>query len=135
MPWMVKLLGCIPTKCSLPAPARAPMPVAEAPSAPATPPARPTELAAPEVAPPARHGDPIGDLLKGGKDSKEKERQTLAVQTALVKLGYVLKADGQAGADTLAALREFEKTHGMTPSAEITPKVVKALNAAVQADR
>lgn len=120
----------------VPAPAslHPPAAVAEAPSAPATPPVRPADISVPEAAPPAHHADPIADLLKGARDSKEIQRQTLAAQTALVKLGYVLKADGQAGADTMNALHEFEKAHGLPASSEITAKVVKALNAALQAD-
>ena len=98
-------------------------------SAPATPPARPADLAVESAAaPPPRPGDPIGDLLRTG--GKENSRLTITAQTALIKLGYSLKADGAAGPDTAAALRDFEKSRGLTLSTEITPRLVRLLTSA-----
>ena len=51
-------------------------------------------------------------------------------QNALVKLGYPIKTGAVPGADTAAALRDFEKAHGLPISTEVTPRLVKLLNAA-----
>jgi peptidoglycan hydrolase-like protein with peptidoglycan-binding domain len=105
------------------------------------PPARPAHLGAasepapptPPPAPPApRSGDAIRDLLRSDS-AKESAHLTLAAQSALVRLGYVLKADGVAGATTTQAIEMFERAHGMPASGEITPKLVKQLNAALAA--
>jgi peptidoglycan hydrolase-like protein with peptidoglycan-binding domain len=53
----------------------------------------------------------------------------LGAQNALVKLGYAVKPDGADGAATRQAIREFERAHGL-PQTEITPRLVKQLNAA-----
>ena len=104
----------------------------------AVPPARPAHLGAasepaPAPAPPApRSGDAIRDLLRGDS-AKETAHLTLAAQSALVKLGYVVKADGVAGATTTQAIEMFERAHGLPASGEITPKLVKQLNAALAA--
>jgi peptidoglycan hydrolase-like protein with peptidoglycan-binding domain len=85
----------------------------------------------PAAAPAARASDPIGNLLRGeatGDDS----HLILAAQNALAKLGYLVKADGNDGAATHQALREFEKAHGLPPSTEITPRLVKQLAAAAR---
>jgi len=84
-----------------------------------------------ESPPPVSHADPIADLLRSGA-SGEDGRLVLAAQTALIKLGYSLKADGRAGAATEQALREFERAHKLPPNADITPHLVKLLNTAAQ---
>lgn len=104
--------------------------IASAP--PAAPPMRPLEPAAdpdPAPLPAARAADPIGDLLRTG-GAKEASHMTVAAQSALIKLGYSLKADGAAGPDTGAALRDFEKSHNLPITTEITPRLVKLLTAA-----
>ncbi len=45
--------------------------------------------------------------------AKDAEKQRLAAQNALIKLGYSLKADGSPGAATAAALRDFERVHSL----------------------
>jgi Putative peptidoglycan binding domain len=125
-----------------PAAAAAPAP-APSDSAPAVaqPPVRPAHLGAaidpapPPPAPPSapRSGDSIRDLLRGDS-AKEATRLTLAAQNALVRLGYVVKADGAASAATTKAIEMFERAHGMTPSGEVTAKLVRQLNAAVAAE-
>jgi Putative peptidoglycan binding domain len=97
------------------------------------------------VAPPSRppdHGagaetsagrtDPIRDLIRGDSGPKDLEakRLTLAAQTALIKLGFAIKADGLAGASTQQAIQQYERAHGYIPLGEITPKLVKELSAA-----
>jgi len=110
------------------APAPAPTPAASptqtsgeatgAPTAP-TPPARPTQLG----------DDAIADVLRADQE-QEAQKRLAAAQAALVRLGYVVKADGEPGAATSTALRDFERAHGLPPSNEITPRLLKALSAA-----
>lgn len=135
-----------------PAPLFAPAPQKPAISAPAEPaaaapahetqaaaPARETQAAAPlpparaasSDAPPARPSDAIGDLLRADP-AADASRLVVTAQTALVKLGYPVKADGTRGAATDQALREFERDHGLPVSTDITPRLVKLLNAAAR---
>ena len=89
-----------------------------APTAP-TPPARPTQLG----------DDAIADVLRADQE-QEAQKRLAAAQAALVRLGYVVKADGEPGAATSTALRDFERVHGLPPTNEITPRLLKALTAA-----
>ena len=126
-----------------PAPLFAPAPQKPAASAAAEPaaaqPARETQAAAPVPParaaapdmPPARPSDAIGDLLRTDPPA-DASRLVLAAQSALVKLGYSVKADGARSAATDQALREFEHDHGLAVSTEITPRLVKQLNAAAR---
>ena len=127
------------------APAKAPAPAAASPaqaaapaeSAPA-PPARPADLGAliEATAAPPHGGDPIRDLLRAEpKESAEAKRLTLAAQSALIKLGFAIKADGVDGASTRQAIQQFERAHGLIPLGEITPKLVRQLTAAGEAGR
>jgi hypothetical protein len=118
-----------------PEPAPAPASVENAP-APALPPARPADLGAliEATAAPTRSADPIRDLLRtdSSKDS-EARKLTIAAQTALIKLGFAVKADGVAGASTQQAVQQFERAHGLASTGDITPKLVKQLTAAANA--
>jgi peptidoglycan hydrolase-like protein with peptidoglycan-binding domain len=89
----------------------------------ASPPDRP--VGAPDGSP-SRAADPITDLLRG-EARADVARLTLAAQTALVKLGYPVKPDGNEGVTTQQALRDFERVHGLPLSTEITPRLVKQL--------
>jgi hypothetical protein len=128
-----------PPVAAAPAPVQVPPAAESAPApAPAQPPARPADLGAliDTTAAPARSGDPIRDLIRtdsGGKDASDAKRLTIAAQTALIKLGFSIKADGVAGASTQQAIQQFERTHGLIPMGEITPKIVKLLTAAANA--
>jgi hypothetical protein len=93
---------------------------AETPAAP-TPPARPAQLGG---------DDAIADMLRADQE-QEAQKRLAAAQTALVKLGYVLKADGEPSAATSTALRDFERAHGLPPSNDVTPRLLKTLSAAV----
>ena len=138
-----------PAVISAPAPAP-PAPVAAAPAAlpakpaAAAPAALPAKPAVAEVAPPlpvarpaarppapattTRSEDPIGELLRGKEAKDGKDSKTVAaVQTALVRAGYVLKADGVMGEDTQDALSDFAKGHGLPASSELTPKLLAKL--------
>jgi peptidoglycan hydrolase-like protein with peptidoglycan-binding domain len=85
----------------------------------------------PVAATPARASDQIGNLLRGGAQADD-SHLILAAQNALVKLGYAVKPDGNDGAATHQALREFERAHGLPLSTEITPRLVKQLAAAAR---
>ena len=63
-------------------------------------------------------------------DREEAQKRLAAAQTALVKLGYVVNVDGEASAATITALRDFERTHGLPPSNDVSPRLLKALSAA-----
>jgi hypothetical protein len=117
--------------------AASPAPQAAKPEEPAPvavlPPERPAGLGASgEGAPAARHVDAIGDILREDA-SKEGQKAVLAAQSALIKLGYSLHADGVANAATLAALRDFERAHSLPVSTEVTPRLLKHLTAAANA--
>jgi len=92
------------------------------------PPARPAESAGSSS--PA--SDPIAELL-AGEPHGDASRLTLAAQTALAKLGYMVKQDGKEGSATEQALREFERAHGLPPATEITERLVKQVTAAARA--
>jgi len=109
-----------------PAPRGEPAPVA------AQPPARPADLGAATASAPTSRGDPIRDLLRGDA-AREAARLTVAAQTALVRLGYPVKPDGVAGASTVQAIAQFERSHGIGPSGEITVRLVRQLTAAANA--
>jgi hypothetical protein len=91
------------------------------------PPPKPTGA----VASPPRAPDQIGNLLRSEVQTED-THLVVAAQTALVKLGYAVKADGAEGAATQQALRDFERAHGLPLSTEITPRLVKQLNAAAR---
>jgi hypothetical protein len=79
----------------------------------------------------SRGTDQIGELLREDPQS-ENASLVLAAQNALIKLGYVVKADGNEGAETHQALREFERAHGLPLTNEITSRLVKQLAAAAR---
>ncbi len=124
-----------PRPPATPAPAEAPAlkrvsAEVDAPPAPPStvvPPARPAATA--EGSPSA--SDPIADLLAGETHS-DASRLILAAQTALVKLGYMVKPDGKEGAATQQALRDFERAHGLPAATEINERVVKQLTLAAR---
>ena len=130
------LFAPAPPRIAAPLPSPTPLPPPSPPelsrelSAPAPAPAaqaRPEPVAAP----PARAPDQIGNLLRGGAQGDD-SHLILAAQNALVKLGYAVKADGNDGAATHQALREFEKAHGLPLTTEITPRLVKQLSTAAR---
>lgn len=97
-----------------------------APAPAALPPARPAAAASSPSSP-----DPIAALLAGEARS-DGSHLVLAAQTALMKLGYTVKPDGNEGAATEQALRDFERAHGLSPSTEITERLVKQLTQAAR---
>lgn len=55
---------------------------------------------------------------------------TLAVQTALAKLGYAIVVDGVSGPKTLAAIKAFQTAHQLRADGIVGPQTIKALQAA-----
>ncbi|MGD0184375.1 MAG: peptidoglycan-binding domain-containing protein [Roseiarcus sp.] len=122
----------------------APRPALEAPPAPAAkareptplavlPPARPADLGSGgEASAGARGVDAIGEILRE-EAGKEAQKPVLAAQNALIRLGYSLAADGTLDAATSAALRDFERAHSLPASIDVTPRLLKQLNAAANA--
>lgn len=111
-------------------PATAAPPASSTSPVPPAPPIRPPRLGG--IDPPAqatRGADPIAEVLRDGAN-KDPQHLLATAQAALVKLGYPVKIGGGLGADTATALRDFEKAHGLPISTEITPRLVKAINAA-----
>jgi putative peptidoglycan binding protein len=81
---------------------------------------------------PSRAPDQIGDLLRD-QNLDGGSRLILAAQGALQKIGYPVKIDGAEGAATQQALRDFERSHGLPLTTEITPGLVKQLTSAARA--
>jgi hypothetical protein len=131
-PLFGSLVAPFSSPAQLPAAPPVPKPVSaerEAPAAPtpvAVPPARPAETA--EGSP----SDPITDLLRG-ESHVDGAHLILAAQTALAKLGYPVKPDGNDGLATQQAVRDFERAHGLPISTEISPRLVKQLTVAARA--
>ncbi len=98
-------------------------------ASPASPPVRPAGAV---DGSPSRAADPITDLLRGEAHA-DGARLTLTAQTALVRLGYPVRPDGNDGVTTQQALRDFERVHGLPLSTEITPRLVKQLVTAAHA--
>jgi hypothetical protein len=130
-----------PAPLFAPSPPRVTPPPAPANPVPAPPAAASAETSTPIPAPPPkptgavasppRAPDQIGNLLRSEVQTED-THLVVAAQTALVKLGYAVKADGAEGAATQQALRDFERAHGLPLSTEITPRLVKQLNAAAR---
>ena len=78
-----------------------------------------------------RTPDEIGAWLRNEPQGDD-AHLVLTAQNALIKLGYSVKADGNEGAATHQALRDFEHAHGLPPATEITPRLVKQLTAAAR---
>jgi Putative peptidoglycan binding domain len=75
--------------------------------------------------------DQIGEFLRGDLHG-DQSRVIQAAQSALAKLGYPVKADGVEGAATGQALRDFERSHGLPVTTELTPPLMKQLTAAAR---
>lgn len=80
--------------------------------------------------------DSIGQMLRSNashdsheKTLDERPQTVLAVQHALVKLGFVVRPDGHMGAVTRHALEQFERNHGMPQEGRLTPALLRRLSA------
>jgi hypothetical protein len=84
---------------------------------------------APLAAAPGR--DQINALLSGGVASSASTdpARIAAAQKALVKLGYVVKADGVMGSGTRKAIEMFELSRKLPATGELSPRVTRELSA------
>ncbi len=95
--------------------------------------AAPPVAAVAPVAPPvqtranAAPKDQIGALIGGLTDDAVDPSRVMAVQKALVKLGYVVKPDGVMGSGTRQALQMFEQSRKLTVTGELTPRTLREL--------
>jgi hypothetical protein len=128
----------------MPKPVPRPVAISAAPaiSAPATPPVAvaPRPVAAPHDAEPAsaKAPDAIGDMLRASRPtppaappantSAIDATRVLLVQKALLKLGYVVRPDGNMGATTRQAVEKFERERGWPARGELTPKVLREIS-------
>lgn len=56
-------------------------------------------------------------------------KAVLNAQRALVKLGFVLKADGVAGEATRKVIERYERDHGLPIHGDLTPALMRRLSA------
>ena len=123
-------------------PVSAPVPSAVPPAVP-LPPQRPLEKTAapqPQPAPvvtPAQRPveapprDQIGALLSAGTPAPATDPapRIVAAQKALMKLGYVVKADGIMGAGTRKAIEMFEQSRKLPVTGDLSARVMRELSA------
>lgn len=81
--------------------------------------------------------DPISQLLKAPTAPAHEEKPAastgpsktiMAAQRALIKLGFVVKPDGMAGAGTRRALEAYERDRGLPAHGELTPSLMRRLS-------
>jgi len=78
----------------------------------------------------AEKRDAIGALLAPKKDAHktdEADKNVLAAQRALAKLGYALNADGRMGGATKQAIEKFERDNRLPVTGAVTPKLLHKL--------
>lgn len=73
--------------------------------------------------------DGISQLLKANAAAEDKPKTVLAVQQALVKLGFVVRPDGQMGSVTRHAIEQYERDHGLPVESHLSPKLLHRLSA------
>jgi peptidoglycan hydrolase-like protein with peptidoglycan-binding domain len=71
--------------------------------------------------------DPIAMLLNG-ETPVENSARILAVQKALIKAGFVLKADGVMRPSTRQALEGFERERKLPVTGEFNPRTLRELS-------
>ena len=75
--------------------------------------------------PPAPGSEPAARVPK----TPAPDKAVLEAQRALVKLGFVLKADGIMGAATRKAIARYERSRGRASDGALTPALIKRLAA------
>jgi hypothetical protein len=138
----VSIVPAAPAEMRKPVPRPVPISAAPAPAAPATPPVAilPRPAAAPHDAQPAatKAPDAIGDMLRTSNpaspaaasvsNSAIDAARILLLQKALLKLGYVVRPDGNMGATTRQAIEKFERERGWPARGELTPRVLREIS-------
>jgi len=117
-----------PRPASLAPSAPAPAPAARAPETPAAPRIATREAEA-APAPAAAKKDPIAALLNGEspQEASAPAARVAAVQKALIKSGFVLRADGVMGATTRQALERFERDRRLPVTGDLSPRTLREL--------
>ena len=113
--------------------AAAPAPQAPAPTPRVEPVAQQARMAEPAAAPApvSSKKDPIGALIKneGIAEAPAPTARVAAVQKALIKSGFVLRADGVMGASTRQALERFEQERKLPVTGDLSPRTLRELAA------
>ncbi len=92
-----------------------------------TPTAKPLAHQALKTTEPRKH-DPIAELLNGPpRPETLAESDVLMAQRALLKLGYVVRADGKLNKATQKAIEKFEHDNGIQVKGVLTAKVAAIL--------
>jgi Putative peptidoglycan binding domain len=80
--------------------------------------------------PPALKAPPVPRTppVKAERSPSTPSKPVMAAQRALVKLGFVLKPDGVAGATTQRAIERYERDHGLPVRGGLTPTLMRRLN-------
>ena len=75
--------------------------------------------------------DPIASLIGSAQpaSSPEVSGLVLAAQKALLRLGYVVRADGRIGATTKQAIEHYERDNHLPAHGDLTPKLARELSA------
>lgn len=72
--------------------------------------------------------DPIAELLNGAPRPREPaQTDVLMAQMALLKLGYVVRADGRFNKATKQAIEKFEHDNGLIAKGALTSKIAALL--------
>ncbi|HUZ67867.1 MAG TPA: peptidoglycan-binding domain-containing protein [Beijerinckiaceae bacterium] len=112
-----------------PAPPKRPADLAQAPRAPAQPAERSAAPSAPIEKIWRPRQDEIGELIAtGAPPERHSERMVAAVQRALAKLGFQVKATGVLGFATRQAVEKFERSLRLPISGDLSPRVIHALS-------
>ena len=121
-PRPVTLAQPAPVVAAAPAPAPATAPVVQ----PVAPRAAAREV---EVAPAPAKKDPIAALLNGETpvEAALPPARVAAVQKALIRSGFVLRADGVMGSSTRQALERFERDHKLPVTGDLSPRTLREL--------
>jgi hypothetical protein len=82
---------------------------------------------------PVARPDSISQIIKetapaAAAAAQQPSRTVLAVQRALVKLGFVLRADGIDGEATRKVITQYEADHHLPAHGELSPKVIRDLS-------
>jgi hypothetical protein len=78
-----------------------------------------------QTTPMAPASRPLSAAAKPAIQSKS----VLAAQRALVKLGFILRADGIAGTTTRQAIQRYERDRGLPVHGDLTPALLQKLSA------
>ncbi len=81
-------------------------------------------------APPAASVAQAGTSVAAPKPAAPPDKNVVAAQRALTKLGFAVPATGMAGPATRQAVEKFEKSRGLPVKGDLTPKVMRELASA-----